>query len=218
MSFGSLPGWRRVGGIACTFSISASSSCGSPPKQQHCNSSPREFCMQSRTCVSSPILAAGGLSAQCRILFPPLGFPNQLVGRTPWSARDALVPPVPEESIGGDGREADQGVGRGRGRPPHNLCYCPETGKACGIRLSAGSLGSLQQAKSRLKGGCRQDCPPHDSGRNPDRGNYVALGNLARDTKARHIQFPAARFFPPNRKVGKFNFVTTAAPSLISKN
>ena len=54
-------------------------------------------------------------------------------GRTPWSARDALVPPVREESIGCDDREADQGVGRGRGRPPHSLCNCPETGKACGI-------------------------------------------------------------------------------------
>ena len=83
-------------------------------------------------------------SAQCRILFPPPGFPNQLVGRTPWGVpsgpRDALVPPVREGSIGCDDREADQGVGRGRGRPPHYLCNCPETEKACGIRLQpAGS-------------------------------------------------------------------------------
>ena len=54
-------------------------------------------------------------------------------GRTPWSARDALVPPVREESIGCDHRGADQGVGCGRGRPPHDLCNCPETGKLCGI-------------------------------------------------------------------------------------
>jgi hypothetical protein len=59
--------------------------------------------------------------------------PNELVGRTPWSARNALVPPVREESVGCDHRGADQGGGRGRGRPPHYLCYCPKTGKVRGI-------------------------------------------------------------------------------------
>jgi len=47
--------------------------------------------------------------------------PLVLVGRTPWSARDALVPlpdhwrrpPVRYE-------EADQGFGRGPGGPPHH--------------------------------------------------------------------------------------------------
>ena len=29
--------------------------------------------------------------------------------------------------------EADQGVGRGRGRPPHYLCRCPEAGRPSGI-------------------------------------------------------------------------------------
>ena len=57
-----------------------------------------------------------------------------MVGRTPWSARDALVPPVGEESVGCHHREADQGVDRGRGRSPHYLCNCPETGKVCGIK------------------------------------------------------------------------------------
>jgi hypothetical protein len=47
--------------------------------------------------------------------FPTAGIPNGLVGRTPWSVRDALVPPVREESIGCDDREADQG-GRPRTR------------------------------------------------------------------------------------------------------
>jgi hypothetical protein len=41
-----------------------------------------------------------------------------LVGRTPWSARDALVPrcrPFTETETG----KADQGVGRGPGGPPY---------------------------------------------------------------------------------------------------
>jgi hypothetical protein len=100
--------------------------------------------------VWQPILAASGLSAQCRILFPSPGFRNKLVGRTPWSARDALVPPVREESVDCDYREADQGVGRGRGRPPHYLCNCPETGKACGIRLSARPGGLKGRLQARL--------------------------------------------------------------------
>ena len=54
--------------------------------------------------------------AQRRVVFG-----NQSVGRTPWSARDALVPPVRKESVGCHHREADQGVGCGRGRPPHYL-------------------------------------------------------------------------------------------------
>jgi hypothetical protein len=72
--------------------------------------------------------------------FPAAGIPNELVGRTPWSARDALVPLVREESVVCDHRETDQEVGRGRGRPPigvpsgllsssflsrsHYLCNC----------------------------------------------------------------------------------------------
>jgi len=68
--------------------------------------------------VWQAIMPAGGLKGQCRILFPPPGFPNQLVGRTPWSARDALVPPVREESIGCDEREADQGVDADEGVRP----------------------------------------------------------------------------------------------------
>ena len=48
--------------------------------------------------------------------FPTAGIPNRLVGRTPWSALDALVPPVREESIGCEtdkptgGSAADEGV------------------------------------------------------------------------------------------------------------
>jgi hypothetical protein len=36
------------------------------------------------------------------------------VGRTPWSAREPLVPPAFTKSV-----QADLGVGRGLGSPPH---------------------------------------------------------------------------------------------------
>jgi len=55
-------------------------------------------------------LDPAGKSAQCRVV---LG--NQPVGRTPWSARDALVPPVHEESVGCDHRGADQGAAADEG-------------------------------------------------------------------------------------------------------
>src|ERR1035438_3499235 len=46
-----------------------------------------------------------------------------IVGRTPWSARDALVPP-PEQryQLPARRKQADGGVGRGPGGPPHHLC------------------------------------------------------------------------------------------------
>jgi hypothetical protein len=90
---------------------------------------------------------AGGLCSPMPHIFPAAGFritwwggpqggpQGRTPGRTPWSARDALVPSVLEESVGCHHREADQGVGRGRGRPPHCLCNYPETGKASGLRL-----------------------------------------------------------------------------------
>jgi hypothetical protein len=80
--------------------------------------------------------SCGGQSCPMPRTFPTAEITNNLVGRTPWSARDALVPPVREESDGCDHRGAGQGVGRGRGRPPHYLCNCPQTEKLRGIRQS----------------------------------------------------------------------------------
>jgi hypothetical protein len=39
---------------------------------------------------------------------------TELVGRTPWSARDPLVPPALTKS-----EKADRGFGRGPGGPPY---------------------------------------------------------------------------------------------------
>src|SRR5674476_1214428 len=56
----------------------------------------------------------------------PSGFagaanPAEVVGRTPWSARDALVPhpEQPRRHLAGC-KQADGGVGRGPGGPPHH--------------------------------------------------------------------------------------------------
>ena len=43
-----------------------------------------------------------------------------LVGRTPWSARDALVPLPGQYRLLAEREEADQGVRRGPGGPPHH--------------------------------------------------------------------------------------------------
>jgi hypothetical protein len=51
---------------------------------------------------------------------------GQMVGRTPWSARDALVPlPGQRYQHHAERQQADGGVGRGPGGPPHHL---PEGG------------------------------------------------------------------------------------------
>jgi hypothetical protein len=42
------------------------------------------------------------------------------VGQTPWSARDALVPLSAHRIKSLHMAMADEGVGRGRGRPPYN--------------------------------------------------------------------------------------------------
>jgi hypothetical protein len=49
-----------------------------------------------------------------------------MVGRTPWSAADALVGllelcTMPARLC----RQRDEGVPRGPGGPPHHLCGCP---------------------------------------------------------------------------------------------
>src|SRR5450631_86344 len=46
---------------------------------------------------------------------------GQMVGRTPWSARDALVPlPGQRYQDHAERQQADGGVGRGPGGPPHH--------------------------------------------------------------------------------------------------
>jgi hypothetical protein len=49
------------------------------------------------------------------------------VGRTPWSARVPLDPPSPLTQNSARSQQADEGVGRGPGGPPHQRCFqgCP---------------------------------------------------------------------------------------------
>src|SRR6266581_4914485 len=65
--------------------------------------------------------------------FPNLGNAAEFVGQTPWSARDALVPLSARRTKALHATMADEGVGRGRGRPPYNLRRCSAMGKLCGI-------------------------------------------------------------------------------------
>jgi hypothetical protein len=50
--------------------------------------------------------------------FPIAGIPNKSVGRTPWSARDALVPLVREESVGRTTEELTRGAAADEGVRP----------------------------------------------------------------------------------------------------
>jgi hypothetical protein len=52
--------------------------------------------------------------------FPSITNPVEFVGQTPWSARDALVPLSARRIKALHTTMADEGVGRGRGRPPYN--------------------------------------------------------------------------------------------------
>src|ERR1035441_3313633 len=68
------------------------------------------------------------------LVFPKTANPAQTVGRTPWSGcllgQDALVPRL--EQLGqhhAKRAQADGGVGRGPGGPPHNQCRLCDTGK-----------------------------------------------------------------------------------------
>src|SRR5437899_11489270 len=65
--------------------------------------------------------------------FPNIGNAAEFVGQTPWSARDALVPLSARRIKALHATMADEGVGRGRGRPPYNLRRCSAMGKLCGI-------------------------------------------------------------------------------------
>ena len=66
--------------------------------------------------------------------FRPNASLAEVVGRTPWSARDALVP-LPEQRYQHIARreQADGGVGRGPGGPPHQTS---ETAR-CGEKYAA---------------------------------------------------------------------------------
>ena len=59
--------------------------------------------------VGQPILAADPNAAE-------------VVGQTPWSARDAPVPlPAQRGQHLAEREQADEGVGRGPGGPPHSM-------------------------------------------------------------------------------------------------
>src|ERR1035441_10341186 len=70
----------------------------------------------------APPMMVGQASAQCHIVFARATNSAEAVGRTPWSARDALVP-HPEQRYRhlASCEQADGGVGRGPGGPPHHL-------------------------------------------------------------------------------------------------
>src|SRR5260370_26338330 len=68
--------------------------------------------------------------------FPNIGNAAEFVGQTPWSARDALVPLSARRIKALHATMADEGVGRGRGRPPYNLRRCSALGKLCGIYVA----------------------------------------------------------------------------------
>ena len=72
--------------------------------------------------------------------FPNIGNAAEFVGQTPWSARDALVPLSARRIKALHATMADEGVGRGRGRPPYNLRRCSAMGKLCGITLTVAAL------------------------------------------------------------------------------
>ena len=50
-----------------------------------------------------------GARSQRIVVFAKLGFGTNCLGRTPWSARDARVPPSPQESAPSKCRKADKG-------------------------------------------------------------------------------------------------------------
>src|SRR5437899_12771125 len=66
--------------------------------------------------------------------FPNIGNAAELVGQTPWSARDAPLSAGRIKAL--HATMADEGVGRGRGRPPYNLRRCSAMGKLRGITLT----------------------------------------------------------------------------------
>src|ERR1017187_3433877 len=69
-----------------------------------------------------------------------------VVGRTPGPGPEGTPAPPsrcsPEESSPSITRQAGQGAGRGRGRPPHNQCRIPPLGKLFGIKLKHAPPGA----------------------------------------------------------------------------
>jgi hypothetical protein len=82
--------------------------------------------------VSQPrSLDTEGTSAPRRKVLARGTNPALLVGRTPWSARDALVPPPAQRDQHlAKRKQADGGVGRGPGGPPHQQSRPFVAGKA----------------------------------------------------------------------------------------
>jgi hypothetical protein len=60
----------------------------------------------------------------------------EIVGRTPWSARVPLDPPVANEFNSIQIKQADEGVGCGPGGPPHDGCKLHDIGKLSDIAHS----------------------------------------------------------------------------------
>ena len=84
---------------------------------------------------------AGGFSTvqasfQPHARSPSPGIPNQLVGRTPWSARDALVPLVHEESVGRNTEEPTRGSAADEGVRPTLGAIARKRGKLGALGFS----------------------------------------------------------------------------------
>jgi hypothetical protein len=92
-------------------------------------------CEGSLSARRSRLRAAAGKIAQCHIVFPIPGMLQEFVGRTPWSARDALVP-QPEQRYQHPAKrqQADGGVGRSPGGLPTINAGNVVVGKLCGTR------------------------------------------------------------------------------------
>ena len=85
----------------------------------------------------------------------PLSFlrtadPAEFVGRTPWSARDALVPLYANDIRHLQRKQADEGVGRGPGGPTINADWSAMA-KLSGIGLQPAFCGSGTEVPRRLK-------------------------------------------------------------------
>src|ERR1035437_2191274 len=70
--------------------------------------------------------------------FSTVGNAAEVVGQTPWSARDAPVPPLGQwgQRLAGC-EQADGGVGRGPGGPPHDVCRRPAPEKRVALAWQA---------------------------------------------------------------------------------